>query len=231
MKENGVMTEPDSFRLFLFWVRGTSLTLLPVYKKLLEIFRKLQVFRCWVEYEDSIVLLLNDSTPVEEVPVLVTEHLPQTFLRGNSLHVGYSDLSSDLLQVPLLYREARTAIDYTNRWNTDNYLSSYEACRAYDLLCNVSSPTGSLSHYVSNRIEAMARHDEQHGTQYVTIVRELVNHRFSLTATSAALFMHKSTLSYHMNRIREQFHIDFEDRLQILHLYQSFFIMDAFLHE
>ena len=43
--------------------------------------------------------------------------------------------------------------------------------------------------------------------------------------------MHKSTLSYHMNRIRDHFHINFEDKLQILHLYQSFFIMDAFLHE
>jgi DNA-binding PucR family transcriptional regulator len=77
----------------------------------------------------------------------------------------------------------------------------------------------------------MAQYDAEHGTQYVTIVRELINNRFSLTAASAALYMHKSTLSYHMNRIRDHFHINFEDKLQILHLYQSFFIMDDFLHE
>lgn len=231
IKENGVMTEPDSFRIFVFRVRGANLALLPACRHLKEAFGKLQVFRCWIEYDDSIVLLVNDSTPVQEVPSLVRELLPPSFLEENSLHAGYSDLSSDLLQIPLLYQEARSAIDYTNRWNTDSNLSSYEACRPYDLLCNTTSPTGSLSYYVSNRIEAMAQYDAEHGTQYVTIVRELINNRFSLTAASAALYMHKSTLSYHMNRIRDHFHINFEDKLQILHLYQSFFIMDDFLHE
>ncbi len=231
IKENGVMTEPSSFRIFVFWTRGVSLSLLPSYKKLLQIFRKLQVFRCWVEYDDSVVLLLNDDTPLHEVPDLVGELIPYSFLKENQMHVGYSDLSEDMMMVPLLYQEAKIAINYTNRWNTDNYICSYEACRPYDLLCAVSSPTGSLRHYVSNRIEAMAKYDQSHGTQYVTIVRELVNNRFNLTAASAALFMHKSTLSYHMNKIREHFHIDFEDKLQILHLYLSFFIMDGFLHE
>ena len=231
IKENGAMTEPNRFRISVFRARGTSLILLPAYKKLTNLFRSLQVFRCWIEYENAVVLLLNDETPLTEQQPVGFAGLSTSFLRENQIHAGCSDPSGDLMDVPLLYREAVTALDYTNRWDTDNYICSYESCLAYDLLRNTASPTGSLKHYVSGSIEAMELWDREHGTQYVTILRELVYNRFNLTAASAALYMHKSTLSYHMNKMREHFHIDFEDRLQILQLYLSFFIMDAFLHE
>ena len=231
IKNNGTMTTPGQFRLFVFWSRGINLRLLPAYEQLVEQFNSLQRFRCFIEYEESVVLLLNDSQPAQNVPDILGSRLSVDFLEQNNIMVGYSEQSSNLLDIPLLYHEARIAINFSNRWDAAHHITGYEQCKLYDMLYSVNSASGSLKLFITDRFQLIRKFDREHNTQYMNILRELVENRFNLTAAASALFMHKSTLSYHMKKMSEHFAIDFDDRTQILHIEMSFYIMQFFINE
>lgn len=230
IKSNQTLTSPGRFRIQVFRTRGIDITILPCYEKLVEYFNRLQVFRVWIKYEDYIVLLANDTAKDSVAPDLFKDKNFTDFLSDNSIKVGYSETSTDLLKVPLLFYEAKIAENFSNRWNSDNNITGYEDCRLYDLLYNSVSPTGSLSFFVTNRFGMIEEYDRENNTQYMKILTKLIENRFNLTASSTELFMHKSTLSYHIKRMSELFNIDFDNPHQLLHMELSLFILQTFYH-
>lgn len=230
IKNNQTLTAPGRFRILVFRSRGIDLRVLPGYEKLMEYFNRLQFFRVWIEYEGYFVLLVNDTARESKPPKLLEDTDFTQFLSSNNINVGYSEPATDLLKVPLLFYEAKMAENFSNRWNADTTISGYEECRLYDLLYNSTSPTGSLSFFITNRFRMIENHDRENGTQYMSILTKLIENRFNLTAASAELYIHKSTLCYHVKRMTELFNIDFNDSRQLLHLELSLFILQSFIH-
>ncbi len=191
---------------------------------------RILVFRVWIEYEGYFVLLVNNTAKESKPPKLLEDAEFTQFLSSNNINVGYSEPATDLLKAPLLFYEAKIAENFSNRWIADSTISGYEDCRLYDLLYNSKSPTGSLSFFVTNRFRMIENHDRANGTQYMNILTKRIEHRFNLTDASAELYIHKSTLSYHVKRMSELFNIDFNDPHQLLHLELSLFILQSFIH-
>lgn len=229
IKSNNTLLAPGRFRLFIFSVRGINIRLHPDYEKLIEHLNHIQNFRCWIEYEENIVLLINENSRLQDPPDILTDKAFVSFLEKGNIKTGYSEQSKDLLSVPLLYYQAQIAVNYSNRWNAESGITGYEDCKLYNLLYNSKSPSGSLRFYVTDRIELIQKHDETNGTKYMKIISSLIENRFNLTAASKELYMHKSTLSYHINKISELFNIDFNNREQMLHLELSLYIIKFFI--
>lgn len=229
IKSNNTMLAPGKFRLFIFSVRGINIRLHPEYEKLIEYLNRQQNFRCWIEYEENIVLLINDRARVQDIPGILSDGSFVRFLEKSSIKTGYSEQSSDLLSVPLLYYQAQISVNYSNRWNAVSGITGYEDCKLYNLLYNSKSPSGSLRFFVTDRIGLIRKYDETNGTKYMRIISALIKNRFNLTAASKELYMHKSTLSYHVKKISELFNIDFDNREQMLHFELSLYILRFFI--
>lgn len=103
------------------------------------------------------------------------------------------------------------------------------ACKLYDLLYHVQSPTGSLQLFMSDSVRLIQEYDQAHETRYMSILTTLVGNRFSLTNTANQLFIHKSTLTYHMKKMSSLFQIDWDDLEQMLHVQLTLFMMQTFL--
>jgi hypothetical protein len=70
---------------------------------------------------------------------------------------------------------------------------------------------------------SMAQYDRAHETNYLETAEQYVKNRFNAVRTAVALFIHRSTFLYRLERIREQFGLDLDDgKLSLLHLLYSF---------
>ena len=61
-------------------------------------------------------------------------------------------------------------------------------------------------------IKFMQMHDEEHGTNYLSTLKAYFDANRSAPATADALFIHKSTLFYRFDRMKQLFNIDFDDK-------------------
>lgn len=69
---------------------------------------------------------------------------------------------------------------------------------------------------------ALARSDQAHETSYLETTRQYVKNRFNAVKTANALFIHRSTFLYRLERMKSQFGLDLEDEnLSLLHLMLS----------
>ena len=70
------------------------------------------------------------------------------------------------------------------------------------------------------------RYDKKHGTQYFNTLRSyLVNER-NIPKTASALIIHRTTLTYRLQKIHELFGLNLEDDYQRLYLLMSLFLLD-----
>ncbi len=229
IKGNSEITAPSRFRIYVLRIRGIDITLTPAYKQLSDYFQGIQVFRCWIQYEGCIVLLSDDQSAPSEEPVLLQDSAFLRLIRENGILLGYSEASGRLLDCADLYYQAKTAAHFADRWNAELHVGSYESCKLYDLLYHVQSPTGSLQLFMSDSVQLIQEYDQAHDTRYMSILTTLVSNRFSLTNTANQLFIHKSTLNYHMKKMSALFQIDWDDLEQMLHVQLTLFMMQTFL--
>ncbi len=71
-------------------------------------------------------------------------------------------------------------------------------------------------------VRAMAKFDRQHKTSYLETTEQYVKNRFNAVRTAGALFIHRSTFLYRLERIKAQFGLDLDDEhLSLMHLLLS----------
>ena len=68
--------------------------------------------------------------------------------------------------------------------------------------------------------------DEANHSQLYQTVRCYLEHHQSVTKTSEALFIHRSTLLYRLDKIKDILKTDFSDPDELLYLLLSFHLLD-----
>lgn len=75
-------------------------------------------------------------------------------------------------------------------------------------------------------VVALERYDRAHETNYLETAEQYVQNRFNAVKTAGALFIHRSTFLYRLERIKSQFGLDLDDnQLSLFHLLLSFQIV------
>ena len=71
-------------------------------------------------------------------------------------------------------------------------------------------------------VQAMAAYDQEHETSYVDTAEQYIKNHFNAVKTANALFIHRSTFLYRLERMKEQFGLDLErEDLSLMHLQLS----------
>ncbi|MCD7736775.1 MAG: helix-turn-helix domain-containing protein, partial [Lachnospiraceae bacterium] len=68
--------------------------------------------------------------------------------------------------------------------------------------------------------------DEKNHTEYMVTLRTWLDQQMNATRTAKELFIHRSTLLYRLDRIREILHTELEDPEEIFYLELSFRLME-----
>lgn len=135
----------------------------------------------------------------------------------SNLCIGISDAYEDLSQTALHYQQAQKAVYYCHIMQKEQHLCHYDAFRFLAMLDSIPDKQA----YLDSRLLPIEQYDAENQTDYATTLRYYLLFNKDAAAVTEKLHIHKNTLLYRINRIRELFGIDLNDCLQLSSLYCS----------
>jgi hypothetical protein len=132
---------------------------------------------------------------------------------SDSTLVAVSSKTSTLNELPV----ARSAVDRALRMHVDDPEAG-EHCLYYVdddrdrlLLAEIAEELRGVAGLRAGVVAAMADHDREHGTEYVSTLRAWLESGGDVPSASARLFVHPNTFRYRIGRLRSLFELDLDD--------------------
>lgn len=145
-------------------------------------------------------------------------------LAGTAIAIGASSGFTGIHQAKYRIEEARRAIAAARRIDTRRHVFRYSEFRLDDLILHVDEPQVIYGCQFSPLIR-LIEEDEREGTE---LARTLWHHLQDPTHpadVAATLFIHKNTLYYRLDKIRQIMHCDFKDAETIANIQLTFHIL------
>jgi hypothetical protein len=141
--------------------------------------------------------------------------------------IGISWPFCDLGDFKRHFYQAVTSIKQAQRFGDPNRVLDYTSYACYDLYYNYTGKIP-LSNYCHPSLQTLKQYDEENHTELYRTLRTYLEMDKNLNATAAALYIHRNTLHYRINRIVELTNLDLKDQNVTYSLMDSFRIR-AFL--
>lgn len=173
-----------------------------------------------VQYKSYIGILVPD----------VSEKQAQELARlavNEDVSIGVSWPFSNIAEFKRHFNQAVSSIKQAQRFGRANEVFDYSDFHYYDLLYNYTGKIP-LKHYCHPALRVLREYDKANNTELYVTLRTYLEHKNNLRATAEALFIHRNTLVYRINRINELLKLDLGNINVIYSLVDSFRI-EAFL--
>lgn len=147
------------------------------------------------------------------------------FLRDGYMYAGASVPITSIYAVRDAFREADLALETAFRQRGPRWYISFEDCAVSYMLeqGRGTLPTELLVCPALNRLKKI---DREKGTEYYKTLRCYIRLERNIPQVSAALIIHRTTLLYRLEKIRELVNINTDDEEQRLYLLMSFRMLD-----
>lgn len=140
-------------------------------------------------------------------------------LDGMTISAAIGRLYPRALDAPRAYREAEQALTIALRLFGSNRTTAFDDLGIYRLLFHLHG-TPELTSFYEETLKKVVEHDERHGSELVPTLKAFFANHGNLSRTADALYLHRNTVSYRLQRVEEitGLHLDDEDdrfRLQL----------------
>ena len=175
-------------------------------------------------YEQQLCILLN-LTQSGLTPGMIHQRIaPQ--IRDNYMCGGISNPFVGLAMFPAAFAQAASALSYANGARSNAWLISFEDC-ALEYIENNILKTMPLELLVAPYIYKLKGIDRERGTEYYQTLRAWLLNERSIPKTAEALIVHRTTLTYRLEKLRELMPMDLDDPELRLYLLLSYHLLDA----
>lgn len=175
-----------------------------------------------VVYQDSVVLFIN-----QETPVLLTEEFTkpmEEFASRNRMKASISQPFADILRIKSYYEQAKNALELGERMNPE--LRLYFAMNLLPQYLFSNADYIGLEVGIHHHLHQLHDYDTENNTDFIQTLRAYLKHDRNATQTAEALHIHRSTFFYRVKKIEEILGISLTDS-DLLFLYElSFKIWD-----
>ncbi|MDO5548778.1 MAG: helix-turn-helix domain-containing protein [Eubacteriales bacterium] len=158
-------------------------------------------------HENSIAVLL--PLPMKDLPEEYQTQL-EGLLEKENLYLGMSNLFSDISQFSLSYRQASTAISLNQQLGNSNRFCRYVDLQFYDLIDQIPR-SSTLKNYIHPALSLLKEHDKQTGNDLHHTLEVYLECWCNSKETANALFIHRNSLAYRLDRIAEIGNLNLED--------------------
>lgn len=140
--------------------------------------------------------------------------LPSTVSAGISTrHQEITDLSSS-------YLEAKQALIFGRMVHGNGSVTRFEDLGVYRLLCRL--PREELDEFVAQHLGGLLRLNPKQRTTLLETLRCYLQHGGNISEAAQALFLHRRTLRYRLNRIEDLLQVDLSNPVNKLNLTVAF---------
>lgn len=145
-------------------------------------------------------------------------------LTSTAIFIGASSGFTDIHQAKHRIDEARRAIAAARRLNTRRHVFLYSTLRLDDLILHVDDPYVIHGCQFSPLIRLLEE-DEREGTELTSTLWRYLQNPAHPADVAAELFIHKNTLYYRLDKIRQIMGCDFKDAETIANIQLTFHIL------
>ncbi|EOH91904.1 PucR family transcriptional regulator [Enterococcus pallens] len=160
-------------------------------------------------YNDQIVLLLLQQEETE-VLTLSQKKFLVTIASKEGLRIGISNTFESIAEFKEHYEQAKKVLTITKQINERVPVCYYKDYLFSDLLSSLEKTT-TVNNFCHPALKQLKHYDEIHDTDLFQTLFSYLNHSCSLKATADALFIHRNSLIYRMERIKKVTDIDLTD--------------------
>ena len=161
--------------------------------------------QCFV-HGNSLFLLLNYD---KEEECSYTEKVLSDLLERFDLVAGYSYPFRDLRQLRLYYQQALDTRRYGSKYVPGSHIYRYQDIQV-DILVG-QLPEEILGTLLSPDYKLLTEYDTEHGLALVETAAGWYRNMLNISATAAALHIHRNTVTYRLDLIRDKLGIAIDD--------------------
>lgn len=178
---------------------------------------------CAVEKQNNAVIFINLT-----LCTLTQDEISQkmaVFIRDSFLSAGYSRKMLGHFNFQRQYVQALISLETGRLKNPSSWIHHFDSIALPYIF---EQATKKLPAYMicHEKLLALKYEDETEGTQLYETLRCFLEHHQNITRTSEALFIHRSTLLYRLDKIRSRMKSDFSDPKELLYLLLSFYFLE-----
>ena len=138
---------------------------------------------------------------------------------------GVSSQFRGLEKLPYFVQTAQAAVEYGQKDNPDICLYGYD--RYMHVLYTAKALENTIPDvYIPSELLQVVDYDRERQTDYVKVLRGLLQNNMSATETAKALYMHRNTVIHRTERLKEYFGMDLDSYEYRLKLIQAFEVLD-----
>lgn len=127
-----------------------------------------------------------------------------------TVSIGIGQAYRELTQASASFREAEHALSIANRLRQEDSIVFYEDLGPYNLFTGLLD-SSELLYYYNRTVAALVEYDIQHGSDLIVTLDTFHKTNNRISEAAQRLFVHRHTLKYRLNRIRELTGLDPED--------------------
>lgn len=182
-----------------------------------DIFSILKEFFWHFEKDSCYICLLplcdvtkdDDSVKSRIFPGLEQARTQLEYQNGISASIGCGTIIEDISQISRSVYQAVCAIESLHLCDRFNEVRFYQDMGVYRIFfqCQNDQELLRIYHTILGKLSS---YDAQNNSQFLDTLEIYLRNNGNLTATAEALFIHKNTLKYRLNRIKKILGIDFD---------------------
>ena len=154
-------------------------------------------------YKDTSVVAVVETPPQwpEDPTAMLVERL-SALMESSAVQIGVSSRTESLVDIRMALVEATIALDEGSLLDPGKGLYAFQD---YALAELISRPLDELplERFFSPGLARLVRHDATSPVSYIETLRSFLNNNMSVTATTSALYIHRSTLIERLDRIKK----------------------------
>ena len=175
-------------------------------------------------YQKMLCVVINLSRPGTDQNAV--RRILAPLVRDSCMYVGISNPVDNIHAIQIGFRQADIALQYIVEGNSSQWIVPFSECALHYIRSQATQeiPTEML---VEHSLLTILRYDRRNDTQYYnTLQSYLVNER-NIPKTANALIIHRTTLTYRLQKMQELFNLNLDDDYQRLYLLVSLFLLNA----
>jgi hypothetical protein len=176
-------------------------------------------------YHNNIISLI--STDSEQFLTADAVEALNTYLRDGQLVAGISNRFSDISNLPGAYRQAILSIQEGCRFSGRENYYTFREYGIYRLL-DLADEDGILQELLNQEHIKILQYDKEFGTEYTKTLYTYLGYGQKSGKTALELGVHRNTIDYRIERIKELFNISFESEDMLFSLLLSNRIIDYY---
>lgn len=162
------------------------------------------------EYKNYVIAILG-CRRYDEPEVLNLSRLPQ-FLTEHNLFCGLSHGFFDITKLSIFFRQSVKAIDLNTHYGYNCMICRYDDLMVTQLVdTSAKHSEMDLLYYCHPTVLAIYDYDQTHGTDYLNTLAAYIFSNLSPRLAAQTLYIHPNTMYNRITRLKEEFHINFDD--------------------